>query len=138
MLDYAIMADDGIVVLKPTAPLTTADFAGLTALVDGYLASHARIHGVLIQTESFPGWDSFAGFAAHLRFVRDHQRKVDRVALVTDSVAARAVEALATCFVAATIQHFPLADAAVALAWLKAPRVIPRSDAGRTASNIEH
>lgn len=138
MLDYSIMSEDGIVVLRPATPLTTADFAGLSALVDGYLASHARIHGVLIEAESFPGWDSFAGFAAHLRFIRDHERNIDRVALVTDSTAARAAEALAICFVTATIRHFPHAQAAAALTWLKAPRTTPIPDDAQAASGVAH
>ena len=132
----SIMAEDGIVVLKPTAPLTTADFTGLSALVDGYLADHARVRGVLIQAESFPGWDSLAGFGAHMRFIHDHQRRIDRVALATDSTAIRAVEALATCFVTATIRHFPYAESAAALAWLTAPRADQRSDDPQIASRI--
>jgi hypothetical protein len=121
MLEYTIIEPEGIVVLNPNASLTREDFAGLSTTVDAYLASHSNIHGVIIHAKSFPGWESFAGFVAHIRFVRDHHRKVERVALVTDSPIARVAEALANHFTSAEIRHFPFADYDAALAWLKTP-----------------
>lgn len=122
MLEYSILKPEGILLLTPTAPLSKEDFAGLGALVDGYLASHTNLHGVLVHTKSFPGWDSFGGFGAHVRFLRDHERKIDRGALVTDSPVAGAAEAMSRLFMSADIRHFGFADYKVALAWLKAPR----------------
>ena len=122
MLEYSILKPEGILVLTPAAPLSRDDFAGLSALVDGYLATHAILHGVLVHSESFPGWDSFAGFTAHVRFVREHERKIDRVAFVTDSPIAGAAQALAKLFITADIRHFAFADYKSALAWLKVPR----------------
>lgn len=61
----------------------------------------------------------FAGFTAHIRFVRNHQQKIERVALVTDSPIARVAEALAKHFTVAEIKHFPFADYEKALSWLK-------------------
>ena len=121
MLKYTILEPEGIVVLNPNASLSQEDFAGLSATVDAYLADHSKIHGVLIQAKSFPGWESFAGFVAHIHFVRDHHRKVERVALVTDSPIARVAEALAKHFTAARIKVFPFAASDAALAWLKTP-----------------
>ena len=122
MLGYSILKPEGILELKPGESLNKEDFARLTAFVDAYLADHASLHGVLIHARSFPGWEDFAGFTAHLRFVRSHHQKIERLALVTDSPVARVAEALARHFVAAQIRHFPLADHAKALDWLKLPR----------------
>jgi hypothetical protein len=119
MLEYAILKPDGILVLEPDAALSQDDFAGLAELADAYLAHHDRLHGVLIHARTFPGWESFAGFIAHVRFVRDHQRQIERVALVTDSHLAGFAEALAKHFTAAEIRHFPFADYEPALQWLK-------------------
>src|SRR5512141_603003 len=47
MLDYSIMRPEGILVLKPHAPLSKEDFEGLSAAVDSYLSDHAKLHGVL-------------------------------------------------------------------------------------------
>lgn len=119
MLAHTILKPEGILVLKPDASLSKEDFGGLCAQVDAYLADHAKIHGVLIHAESFPGWENFAGFTAHIRFVRDHHKMIERVALVTDSPLATVAEALAGHFVAAEIRHFPFADYEKGLDWLK-------------------
>jgi SpoIIAA-like len=122
VLEYSILKPEGILILTPTGPLHKEDFDGLGALVDGYLASHTNLNGVLVHSESFPGWNSFGSFKTHVRFVRDHERKIDRVALVTDSPIAGAAEAMMQLFISAQIRHFGFAEYNLALAWLKAPR----------------
>ncbi len=121
MLEFTILKPEGIVVLKPDASLTVEDFAALRTSVDAYLADHASLRGVLIHAKAFPGWENFAGFTAHMRFVRNHEQKIERVALVTDSPLARVAEALVKHFVAAEIKRFPFADYELALNWLKTP-----------------
>lgn len=118
MLDYSIMKPEGILVLKPNAPLSKEDFSGLSVAVDSYLAEHAKLHGVLIHTKEFPGWESFGGFTAHLHFVREHHKKVERVAIVTDSPIAN-IAARGKHFTSAEIRHFPYSDEVKALDWLQ-------------------
>jgi hypothetical protein len=122
MLDYSISQPAGILLLKPRAALRKEDFAGLRAAVDAYLAGHAILKGVLIHALDFPGWQDFAGFTAHLHFVREHHRKVERVAVVADSRLAGIVEALGKHFTSAEIRHFAFADDIEALHWLEATR----------------
>lgn len=119
MLDYSIMKPEGILVLKPRAPLSKEDFGGLSAAVDSYLSDHAKLHGVLIHSKGFPGWENFGGFTAHMHFVSGHHKKVDRVAVVTDSPIAGIAESLGKHFTSAEVRHFPFADDVKALDWLK-------------------
>lgn len=119
MLDYSIMKPEGILVLKPEAPLSKEDFGGLGAAVDAYLSDHAKLHGVLIHSKEFPGWENFGGFAAHMHFVREHHRQVERVAVVTDSPIASIGESLGKHFTSAEIRHFPFLDDVKALEWLE-------------------
>ena len=121
MLDYSIMNPEGVLVLKPRAPLSKEDFDGLAAVADSYLSDHAKLHGVLIVSKEFPGWENFAGFTAHMHFAREHHKQVERVAIVTDSKLAGLAESLGKHFVAAEIKHFPFSDEAKALAWLVTP-----------------
>ena len=119
MLDYSIMTPQGILVLKPDAPLSEDDFTNLSGTVDTYLSDHAKLRGVLIHSREFPGWENFGGFTAHMHFVREHHKKVERVAVVTDSHFAAIAEALGKHFSSAEIKHFPFADNAKALEWLE-------------------
>jgi hypothetical protein len=119
MLDYSIMKPEGILVLKPRAPLSKEDFAGLSAAVDAYLSDHPKLHGVLIQSKAFPGWENFGGFTAHMHFVSEHHKQVERLAIVTDSPVAGLGESLARHFTSAEVRHFPFVDDAKALEWLE-------------------
>jgi hypothetical protein len=119
MLDYSILQTKGIVVLKPHGPLSSEDFDGLTAAADSYLSDHAKIHGVLIQSKDFPGWESFGGFTAHMRFVHDHHKNVERIAVVTDSRMGDMAASLGKHFTSADVRHFPFADDTKALEWLE-------------------
>ena len=122
MLDYSIMKPEGVLVLKPHAPLSKDDFGGLGAAVDSYLADHAKLHGILILSKKFPGWENFAGFTAHMHFVNEHHKKVERVAIVTDSQVAGMAEAFGKHFTSAEVRHFPFADDVKALDWLRTAR----------------
>ena len=119
MLDYSIMKPEGILVLKPQAPLSKDDFGGLSAAVDSYLSDHSRLKGVLIHSKGFPGWEGFGGFTAHMHFVREHHEKIGRVAVVTDSHFAGIAESFGKHFTSADIRHFPFSDDAKALNWLE-------------------
>jgi hypothetical protein len=119
MLHYSITRPGGILRLNPSAPLRKEDFAGLSADVDAYLAENARLHGVMIHAKSFPGWEDFGGFTAHMHFVREHHQQVERIAVVTDSPLASMAELLGKHFTSAEVKHFPFADDAKALAWLE-------------------
>jgi len=120
MLNFSIMPAEGILLLRPGAPLSKEDFASLSTDVDAYLSEHARLHGVMIHAEGFPGWENFGAFTAHMHFVREHRKQVERIAVVTDTPLAGIAEALAKHFTSAEIRHFPFTDDAEALEWLKA------------------
>jgi len=119
MLEYAMKQPEGILVLRPSAPLSKEDFSGPSAAADAYLSEHAKLRGVLIHSKGFPGWGSFGGFTAHMRFVREHHKEVERVAIVTDSHFADMAERLGTHFTSAEVRHFPFSEEAKALAWLE-------------------
>ncbi len=119
MLDYSMMMAEGILVLKPQAPLSKEDFAGVSAAVDNYLSTHPMLHGVLIYAKEFPGWENFGGFTAHMRFVREHHRQVERIAVVTDSSMGDLAQSLGGHFTSAEVRHFPFADEDIALEWLE-------------------
>jgi hypothetical protein len=119
MLEFTIIEPGAVLCVKPSGVLTAEDFAALARFADAYLKKHGKLAGLLIEAQAFPGWDSFAGFAAHIRFIRDHQRRVERIALVTDSQIAHLAELLADPFVAADIRCFAFNRYDAALDWLR-------------------
>lgn len=122
-LNASIDITSGVVTLRPEAPLKVDDFTALSDLVDSYLLKKHKLHGLLIIAEHFPGWDSFAAFVKHLRFVGDHHTKIEKVAIVTDSAMGRLAESLAAHFILAEVRHFPSIFLTEAKTWLDIPVV---------------
>ena len=119
MIKHELIEGDGIVVVAPEGKLEEGDFKQLAATLDPFIEANGKLQGILISTESFPGWKDFTGLLSHLRFVKDHHRKIGKVAIVSDSKAAAVAESLAKHFVSAQIKHFEFAAKERALAWLR-------------------
>ena len=121
MIEHSLDMKDGILYLHPRAALDEDDFAELSQVVDPYILAHGGLKGVVIEAPAFPGWDTFGAMAAHFRFVKDHQKFIKKVALVTDSPVATVAEHLASHFVSAQIQHFGASSLPAAKAWVLSP-----------------
>ncbi len=119
MIDHELLREEGVLIVTPRGSLQAADFENLAREVDPYIAERGNLAGLMIYVESFPGWKDFAGLVSHLRFVRDHHRKIGKVAAVTDSGFLSIAPRIAQHFVHADVRHFPYADRAQALAWLE-------------------
>lgn len=97
----------GIAVVQPTGSLTEDDFELANALINPYIEKRGSLNGLVIFSPSFPGWDSFGSLVSHFRFVKDHQKNIERIALVTDSLAGQFGERLVNHFVNAEVKKFP-------------------------------
>ena len=76
MIDYELLKEDAILIVSPRQALEKTDFDKLRAVVDPYLKEKGNLAGLMIYTESFPGWESFAALISHLNFVKDHHKKL--------------------------------------------------------------
>ncbi|MEC8555324.1 MAG: STAS/SEC14 domain-containing protein [Planctomycetota bacterium] len=68
--------------------------------------------------ESFPGWDSFLALVAHLKFVREHHKKVSRIASATDSPIGTLAEHVASHFVNAEIKNLKFSELESSRKWV--------------------
>ena len=119
MLNHELRQDDAILVLHPEGPLEAVDFTTLASHVDAYLERHGTLHGVLIRAKAFPGWKDFGALLAHLKFVKHHHQRIEKVALVADGAFAAIMPNIASHFVHAQVQHFDLAREDAAWDWLR-------------------
>lgn len=119
MLQHELLRDRGILILRPEGALRAEDFAALAGAVDPYLEQHGELKGLMIDAPSFPGWEDFAALVSHLRFVRDHHRRIRRIAMVSDSALLTVGPKIANHFVSAEVRAFETAARAAALAWLE-------------------
>jgi len=119
MIQHELLREQGILILKPQGALRAEDFTALAAIVDPYIEERGELKGLMIDAPSFPGWEDFAALVSHLRFVRDHHRKVRRVAIVSDSALLVLGPRIAAHFVGAELRNFGAAERAAALRWIE-------------------
>ena len=118
MVSYELIRDKGILVIMPEGPLRSDDFEALGKAVDDYIVSEGALTGVMISAEKFPGWEDFAGFLSHLRFIRENNRDIDKVAAVTDSAFLSIMPRVVDYFISANVRHFAYEDREAAMHWL--------------------
>jgi hypothetical protein len=118
MIEHTLDTANAILYVRPKSALEKEDFAQLAKTVDPFIEKSGNLAGIIIEAPGFPGWDSFGAMAAHLRFVRDHHKRVRKVGLVTDSAIGNVAQRLASHFVAAEIRHFSSRDLEAARQWV--------------------
>jgi hypothetical protein len=118
MIEHTLDTEHAVLYLHPTSALQQQDFVELAKDVDPYIEKTGNLAGVVIEAKTFPGWDSFGAMAAHFRFVREHHKRIKKIAVVTDSALGNVVPKLASHFVAAQIKHFHSNEAEAAKQWV--------------------
>ena len=119
MIKIDLNENEGVAVIEPEQMkgLAASDFEQLTNRIDGYLKDHDRLRGLVIVSKSFPGWEDFNAFTSHIKFIRDHQKSIGKVALVSDSVLASAGPNLVDPFVNAKVRQFDYDHIEEAKSW---------------------
>lgn len=134
MIEYDLDAAHSILQVKPESALEQQDFVKLAKAVDPQIEEAGGLAGLIIDAAAFPGWDSFGAMVTHFRFVRDHQKDVKKVALVTDSHLGDVAERLASHFVSAEIKHFPAGQTEAARQWIITGASADGTVVGRSAA----
>lgn len=124
MVDVRILPSN-VLVLRPHGPIAADDIARARHEVDELLARGGHLSGVLIEAPGFPGWENFAAFCSHFRFLRDHHKDIPRVAIVSDSRFLSALPRLARHFIRAEFHRFDAGETERALEWIRAEEAKP-------------
>ena len=122
MITLEPLRDKNILIITPQGRLEEADFRAIAKEVDSAIVSKGKVAGLMINVKSFPGWRNFTAFAAHLRFVANHHRAIERIAVVTNSRFLKIIPGIAGYFVHPEIRLFGFEQKEQALSWLETGR----------------
>lgn len=117
MLKVEMLESADLVILEPTDKLTQSDFEAAARIIDPYIENNGKLNGIIIHVKIFPWWDSFSAFISHLKFVGEHHKKINHVAIVTDSAIGLIGEQIASQFLTAEIKHFSFDELDKAITW---------------------
>lgn len=118
MLKVNLSEVEGIAILEPVGELSESDFKTVAEIIDPYIEKVGKLNGIIIHVRSFPGWDSFLSFITHMKFVKQHHKKVSRIAFATDSPIGSISENIASHFVNAEIKNFSFDELEDAKKWI--------------------
>ena len=117
MLHHEFDEEKGLLVISPEGPLTAEDFKALVAVIDPYIASHGGLTGLVIDAARFPGWENWDAFVTHINTIRTHERKIGRIAVVSDSTVLTVMPQLIKIFLKPEVKHFAHDQRDAAIAW---------------------
>ncbi|WP_444930719.1 STAS/SEC14 domain-containing protein [Microbulbifer sp. SSSA002] len=121
MIEHVWYQEERILEIKPIGKLAVEDFQLLAAQIDPVISEQGRVDGLLVEAGDFAGWKNFVAMISHFRFIRDHQRHIRRIAVVSDNPILRFMPSLACHFISAEVRPFPAEESRQALEWLQKP-----------------
>jgi hypothetical protein len=71
----------------------------------------------VILAPRFPGWENLSAFLGHIHFVREHHRRIRRIAVVTEGRITEQLPKLVDPFVDAELRVFDPDKAGNAIDW---------------------
>jgi hypothetical protein len=106
-------------VLKIVAPvkLGADDFAQLAPKVEAILKHEGKVR-LLIDATQLEGWDNIAALEEHAAFVKAHQQKVERIAVIAAHEWQHWLVGAVKVFLHPQIRVFDKGDADQALRWI--------------------
>lgn len=106
-------------VLKIVAPekLKAEDFAEIAPEVDETLKRFGTIR-LLIDATHLEGWETMAALEKHIGFVKDHQARVERIALITGHDWQAWLIGAVKLFVHPEVKAFDKSETQDALRWI--------------------
>ncbi|MEP6655502.1 MAG: STAS/SEC14 domain-containing protein [Myxococcales bacterium] len=114
---HRLIPESGVIVAEVKSALRAQDFDALAVTADTWIEAHGDLRGIVIHTREFPGWENLGSLMSHVRFIRDHHRKVKRIALAADSPLASLMPRFVEHFVKAEVKAFNYNELESAIAW---------------------
>ncbi len=119
-ISYRLIPESGVIVVDVKQPLRAQDFDAVAFTADTWIEAHGDLQGIVIHAREFPGWENLGSLLRHIRFVRDHHRKVKRIALAADTKLASLAPKVAEHFIQAEVKNFGYDELDSAIAWAAA------------------
>jgi hypothetical protein len=120
MIKLDVIGSNILKIVTP-ARLSVDDFEQLGPKVDPIIKQFGSV-SLLIDASALEGWDDMAAFEKHAGFVKAHQQKVDRVAVIAPHEWQHWLVAAVRVFLHPRVRAYGESDANAALRWVEETR----------------
>src|SRR5208283_441395 len=116
MIKSEIISTNALKIIAPEK-LSADDFRQIAPQVDSLISQHGKIR-LLIDASGFNGWENIAAFANHVGFIKNHQQKVERIAVIAARDWQRWVIGAVRMFLNPEVRDFDKSHESEALQWI--------------------
>ncbi len=118
---HRLLPEVGVMVVAIKQAPRAQDFDSLSLTADTWIEAQGELQGLVLHMPVFPGWENFGSIIRHAQFIRDHHRKVKRVALSANSKLAELLPQLVEYFMKAEVETFTYDELDRAIQWAGEP-----------------
>jgi len=118
MLKTELIATNTLKIVAPEK-LKADDFHQLMPQIDALISQQGKIR-LLIDASGCNGWENIAAFESHAGFVKEHQQKVERIAVIIAHEWQRWLVGAVRMFVHPQVKAYDQSEASEALQWVTA------------------
>jgi len=118
MIQIETLSPDTLKVTPPTK-LKAGDFAAIAPQIDELIRQQGQIR-LLIDATGMHGWEDVTALKKHILFVKDHQCKIKRIAVLASHDWQHWIAEVVNIFVHPEIKSFGTAQEDAARQWLMA------------------
>jgi hypothetical protein len=134
MIKPSLLAPN-ILKIDVPARLSADDFEELGLLIDPMIREFGSIR-LLIDASGLEGWDTLAAFETHAGFVKAHQDRVERVAVIAPHEWQHWLVAAVRVFLHPKVRAFDTAQAEAAVRWIEEEADRVATAAGQSAERV--
>lgn len=116
MIKTEIISPNALKIVVPDK-LKADDFRQIAPQIDSLISQHGKIR-LLIDASSFNGWENIAAFEKHAGFVKDHQQKIERIAVIAAHEWQHWLIGAVRIFVHPEVRAYDKSHASEALRWI--------------------
>lgn len=106
-----------MVVVEIRNKLSVADFKKLSNIIDPWIERNLQLKSIVIHVKKFPFWKNLDGMIAHFSFIKNHHKKIGKIAISADGILPHIAPKLAKYFIKAEIKEFSYSDLERAKEW---------------------
>jgi len=116
MIETEVVSPNALKVVAPEK-LKADDFSQIAQQVDSLISQHGHIR-LLLDASGFNGWEDMAAFERHVGFIRNHQQKVERIAVIAAHDWQRWLIGAVRIFVHPEVRAYDKSQGGEALQWI--------------------
>ncbi len=116
MIKTEIISPNALKIVVPDK-LKADDFRQIAPQIDPLISQHGKIR-LLIDASGFNGWENIAAFEKHAGFVKNHQQKIERIAVIAAHEWQHWLIGAIRIFVHPEVRAYDQSHASEALRWI--------------------